>query len=223
MPRLGAVLFDLDGTLLDSAPDIRQAINLTLAEDGRRPLSLEEVKEFIGDGAMELCRKALLRTGGVLADDLYPYVQRFIGHYRSVRPDPAQVFEGARELLETLKAKDVKLGVCTNKADSSTHKILEQLDLVRYFGFIAGGDTFEVHKPHPGHVLGVLNALDVLPDEALFIGDGPNDVLACQRAGVKCVVITHGYSDDFGSLGADKLIPNFASFLSVAKEMGFEI
>lgn len=222
MPRLEAVLFDLDGTLLDSAPDLAQAINKMLEEDGRPSLKLEQIKPMLGDGSMELCRRALLATGGVMADDLYPYVQKFIGYYRKLPPDPQQVFPAVRETLTELNKAGIKLGVCTNKAESSTISILDQLGLSRYFGFIAGGDTFEVHKPNPGHVTGVLAALEAGISGAAFVGDGPNDVVACKRAGLPCIVVTHGYSEDYDSLESDAQIPGMEALFPALRDLGFE-
>lgn len=221
MPRLEALLFDLDGTLLDSAPDIAQALNRMLTDDGRQTLSLDQVKGMIGDGVMELCRKALVATGGLATDDIYPYVQKHIAHYRSLPPDPRQVFPGVREALNELAKAGVKLGVCTNKSEGSTVAILTQLDLIRYFGFIAGGDTFQVHKPNPGHVTGVLEALAVGTAGAAFIGDGPNDVIASRRAGIPCIVVTHGYGQDYDALEADAMIPDISGMIPKLREMGF--
>lgn len=224
MSLLKAVLFDLDGTLLDSAPDIRQALNQMLTDEGRAPLPLSTVTTMIGDGAMELCHRALEATGGMEGTDVYPYVQKFIAAYRSLPPDPAQIFPGVRETLAALRQANVKLGVCTNKQETSTKKILDALGLSAFFGFIAGGDTFEVHKPHPGHILGALEKLGIAgTDGVVFVGDGPNDVLASQRANVPCVVVTHGYGQDYGSLAANVKIPNLDALLPRLAEMGLEV
>ncbi len=223
MPRLQTVLFDLDGTLLDSAPDICQAVNQMLKEDGRPLLTTPDIAAMLGDGAMELCRKALLKTGGVMADDLYPYVQRFIAHYRSLPPDPAQVFPHVRETLDFLRGKDVKLAVCTNKNESASVHILEALDLMSSFDFIAGGDTFEVHKPTPGQMTGIFDAWGVTGEGALFVGDGPRDTEASKRAGIPCIIVTHGYGVDYDDLECAAKIPSIDGFLPAARKLGFEI
>lgn len=221
MPRLEAVLFDLDGTLIDSAPALWRALNLMLAEEGRAEIELDKVRDWAGEGLMEMCRRALLATGGATADDLYPHVQKLIAHYRAGKPTPDQIFPGTRETLEALGRKGIKLGVCTNMQESATLHLLEDLDLLRYFGFVAGGNTFEVHKPHPGHVLGVLNALEVLPENAAFVGDGPNDVLACHKAGVPVILIAHGKKEDFTSMGADVVIGDYAQLEEALAKLGF--
>jgi len=223
MQKLDAILFDLDGTLLDSAPDLRQGINLLLAEEGRSQLSLEQVKSFIGNGAMELCRLAFAATGGEPAGDLFPYVQRYIKHTRKVAPDPQQIFPHVRETLEDLKKAGLKLGICTNKNEAPTTELLDRLGLIQYFAYIAGGDTFTVHKPHPGHILGVLEALQADPARTVFVGDGPNDVIACAKANLPCIVVTHGYSQDYDSMGASKLINGFDELVPAVREMGFQV
>ncbi len=221
MQRLEAVLFDCDGTLLDSAPDIGQALNLMLEDCDRPPLPLAQIKGYLGDGMMELCSRALMATGGLPQDDVYPFVQKFITHYRKVPADPSQIYAGGREALESLSQAGVKLAVCTNKQEAATRRIFDQLDLTRYFAAIAGGDTYLVHKPHPDHVLNLLKAMDVSPQGTLFVGDGMNDVMASRQAGVKCVIITHGYSDDWEALGADALIGGFDGLSAAIEKLGY--
>ncbi len=224
MTRLRAVLFDLDGTLLDSAPDIRQAVNKMLAEVGREPLSLAEVKSMLGDGVMETCRKALEATGGVKeGEDIYPYVQKFIAHYRSLPPSEEQVFPHVRETLTELKGAGVKLAVCTNKQEEATKRILAALGLDTFFDFIAGGDTFTVHKPNPGHILETLKKMDVAGTSGVvFVGDGPNDTVASARAGIPCFVVMHGYNEDYDALKADVKIGDISEIIPRLSLMGLE-
>lgn len=223
MPRLQNVFFDLDGTLLDSAPDITQAVNRMLAEEGRPALTKQDVIGMIGDGSMALCRRALDKTGGVPEGEIFPYVQRFIEYYRSLPPDPAQIYPKAREVLETLRDAGVKLAVCTNKSEASTLAILRALDLLRYFDFVAGGDTFPVHKPNPEHVTGIFKALGTGPEGTLFIGDGPNDSLVSQKAGIPCFIVTHGYGVDYSQLKADKFLSGLDELLPAIKDYGFTL
>jgi phosphoglycolate phosphatase len=224
MPKLSGLIFDLDGTLIDSAPDLRQALNAMLAEYGRRALSLDEVKQFVGDGMMPLIQRAFHATGGVPQDfNSYAGFQVFIGHYRDLKPDPSQIYPGAREALEFYFGKGIKLGMCTNKQGAATVQLLDQLDLAKYFSFVAGGDTFPEHKPHPGHVKGVLRELGIAPPECAMIGDSMNDARSARGAGVKSIVVTHGYRGDFQSLGADALIGRFEELPAALKALGFTI
>jgi len=225
MPQLQGLIFDLDGTLLDSAPDLRQAINLMLAEHGRRALTLDEVKEMIGEGAMMLVQRALSKTGPLPPDtDIYPYVKQFIEHYHHVGADPSQIYPHAEEVLKDCHAKGVKLGICTNKQQASSHKVLDELGLRKYFEFIAGGDTFLVHKPNPEHLLGVITALDVPKESCVFVGDGLNDIRAAHGAKVPCIVVTHGYGLPPEELeNADAAIAGFEELPNALKSLGFTL
>jgi len=223
MEKLEAILFDLEGTLLDSTYDIRQGVNLMLKDQDRPPLSLEQVKSFIGEGMMELCRRSLEATGGVPTDDLYPFVQKLITHYRAVRPDPQQIYPHVRDFLEQFKKLNIKMGICTNKNEAATLAILEELDLLRYFGFVAGGDTYTVHKPHPGHLQGVLDALGTTAKQSVFVGDGPNDVAASVRADMNCIIVTHGSKTELDDMDFPTVITEFDELLEAVKGLGYEI
>lgn len=222
MPQLQGLIFDLDGTLVDSAPDLRQAMNATLKGSGRRELTLEEVKSMAGDGMIALVTRAFEATGKVPLDfDSYTAARVFIDHYRNLKPDPAQIYPHARDTIERYHGAGVKLGICTNKQEAATVRLMQELDLARYFGFIAGGDTFPAHKPNPDHVKGVLKALAVKAEECVMIGDGPNDVAAAHGAGLPCIIVTHGYSADYGALSADQLIGGFKELDTALGALGF--
>jgi phosphoglycolate phosphatase len=223
MPRLQGLIFDCDGTLLDSAPVIAQALNKMLQQQGRRLLSLEEVKPMIGEGAMALVERGFLATGGPPGSDLFPFVQQYISAYRNITSDPAQIFPHVLDVLERYSKAGVKLGICTNKQELLTHRVLEELNLQGFFGFVAGGDTFPVHKPHPDHVYGVIKALDVPREGCVFVGDGPADVRAAHGAQIPCIVVTHGYTNDAEDLDADRLINGFDELPAALQEMGFTL
>ncbi len=223
MPRLQGLIFDLDGTLVDSAPIIRQAMNKVLHEEGRRALTLDEVKSVVGDGLMEALQRAFKMTGGALPDEFFPYVQKYISCYRNTKADPAQIYPHALTTLERYAKAGVKLGVCTNKSEGSTYQVLEELNLKRYFTFIAGGDTFTVHKPNPDHVYGVITGLDVPREGCVFIGDGRNDILAARGAKIPCIVMTHGYGDEGGNEAADILIGGFDELADALNKLGYSL
>ncbi len=225
MPKLQGLIFDLDGTLIDSAPDLRQALNHLLKNHGRRELTINEVKKMTGDGLLAMMERAFLATDGGQRTkiDSFALYQQFIGHYRGIKPDPAQIYPQARETLELFSTAKVKLGICTNKQEASTRRLLEQLELHSYFSFIAGGDTFPVHKPHPDHIRGVIENLGIEAGRCVMVGDGSNDVIAAQGAGIPCIVVAHGYGNGIEGLGADKIISGFDKLPQALNELGFQL
>jgi len=224
MPQLKGLIFDLDGTLVDSAPDLRHALNATLAGFGRRALTPDEVKQAIGDGMMPMLNRAFAATGGEPPHfDSYACFQTFINHYRNLKPDAAQIYPEGHEILKKYHGRGVKIGLCTNKQEAASVRLLEQLDLAHYFAFISGGDTFQFHKPHPDHVRGVMRELGVEKENCVMVGDGPNDVRAAHGAGILCIVVTHGYSSDYSELGADRLIGGLGDLERALGELGFKL
>lgn len=224
MPRLQGLIFDLDGTLLDSAPDLRQALNAMLGQRQRHELTLDEVKRLTGDGLTPMITRAFDKTGGVPPDfDLRASTETFFDYYTSLRPDPAQIYPGGREMLEKFSALGVRLGLCTNKQEAATLRLMEELNLRHHFTFIAGGDTFSFHKPHPAHVKGVVERLEAEASSCVMIGDSSNDVLAAHGAGLKCIAVTHGYGQNMESLGADLLIGGFGELGGALSRLGFQL
>lgn len=192
MQRLDALIFDLEGTLVDSTIDIGNSVNALLAEEGRPPLTPEQERTCIAEGIMETCERALKATGGMAGTDVYPYVKRLVEHIRQDKPSPKQIYDFVPDMLKKYKGMGLKLGICTNKNEEATVKQLEALELLEYFDFIAGGNTFMSHKPNPDHVNGVLEKLDVTAANTLFVGDSMGDLLACEGAKVPCITISHG-------------------------------
>jgi phosphoglycolate phosphatase len=211
---LKAVLCDLDGTLVDSAEDIRAALNELLAAEGRDPVNAAEIKTMIGDGVSKLIERALAARGGDPADapGLTP---RFLALYepnaaRSTRPYP-----GVPETLRALKARGLRIAVVTNKPERATREILASLDLAPLIEVVVGGDTAPERKPHPAPVLLALDRLGVAPVEAVMVGDNHHDVSAARAAGVRAIAVTYGYSHvPHAELGAERLIATFPELLA---------
>ena len=224
MTKLQGLIFDLDGTLVDSAPDLRNALNKVLAAHGRRSVTLDEMKSYTGDGMLPQLQRAFAATGEALGlDESYKIFQDYVIHYRQQKADMAQIYPQAVETLQHYKKAGVRLGICTNKQGASTAKLLDELDLAQYFTFVAGGDTFMVHKPNPGHVQGVIDALKVPAEGCIMVGDSSNDVLAAKGAGIPCLVVTHGYGVGLDQLGADGLIGNFGELETALQRLGFSL
>ena len=209
--RLSALVFDLDGTLIDSAPDIAAALNALLAELDLPPQPVSAVKQMIGDGIQVLVERAVAANGTVVDFD-EDLVGRFRGHYDARLTEETLPFPGVAETLERLHAAGWRMAVCTNKLAAPSLRILEALGLDGFFGALAGGDSYATKKPAAEPLLGVLESLGAAPSEALMIGDSPADVKAARNAGLPVVAVSYGYRKvSAEALGADILIDDFAA------------
>lgn len=217
-----AVVFDLDGTLVDSALDMTNALNFALERRGLPPFSVEKVKEMIGGGVPKLAERAL-RAHGVSRIGLIPLVADFARHYRQNLTTHTTVFEGAYDMLEALLADSKKLGLCTNKRHDLTVKMLKQLDLCKYFSCVVGERFGRARKPDPAPLRSVLNALNVLPQNAVMVGDSSADVGCAKAAGVASIVVSFGYSQiPTHALGGDAVCSHLANMRGCFDEIAFK-
>lgn len=209
LERFPILIFDFDGTLIDSAPDIAEGLNRLLAAQGRPTLSLDAVKGMIGDGAARLVEQAFAATGPVLAPDaLAPMTARYLDLYGALPADPACVYPGVVATLDALKAAGHRLGLCTNKPAGISHDLLGALGLAGFFDAVAGGDTTRHRKPHPDPLVWVQERLG--GGGAVMVGDNANDVAAARGAGVPVVAVAYGYPRmPVAALGADAVIDRF--------------
>ncbi|WP_262028088.1 phosphoglycolate phosphatase [Microvirga sp. Mcv34] len=215
MSPLKAIIFDLDGTLVDSARDLMDAVNILLAHEGLRPIDLVEVKSMIGDGAAKLVERAVSATGGDLSR-LPTLVAHFLQIYEGKASHHTEAYPGVADTLAGLRSLGLPLAVVTNKPYGATIAILEALDLRAFFDAVVGGDTLPERKPHPAPILAALNQLGVAPEAALMVGDNYHDVQAARSAGVRAFAVTYGYSHKpHAELGADRLIDAMPDLLSI--------
>ena len=217
-----AVIFDLDGTLVDSAADIGASLNWLLSGIGRRAVVRAEVVTWVGDGVAKLVERGLEATGGVpAADELAALVARFTDHYEAHSAELTRPFSGVVAALEKLAAAGCRLGVCTNKPEGATWEILETLGLGHFFQAVAGGDTVPgVRKPQPEHVLHVVQELGVPPAAAVMVGDSPNDINAAKAANLRAVAVSFGYTRvPPAELGADALIDHFDELVAALEKL----
>jgi 2-phosphoglycolate phosphatase len=188
--QLKAVLFDLDGTLIDSKRDIAASANATRQHYGFTPLPEDVVGTFVGYGIMALLAKAIETEDEARLKDAH---QIFKAHYRIHCVDFTRPFPGAFELLELLKGRRVKMGVISNKPQEFTDLILKKLDLSDYFDLAFGPEATVNKKPHPEPLLTAMERLGAKPSEGVMIGDSPVDIEAARAAKMLVGVITHGY------------------------------
>ncbi|WP_236208199.1 phosphoglycolate phosphatase [Pseudomonas tohonis] len=194
LPRL--VMFDLDGTLVDSVPDLAAAIDHMLVTLGRPAAGIERVREWVGNGARVLVRRALaggLDHGAVHDEDAEKALEIFMEAYADSH-SLTVVYPGVAETLRWLKKKGVELALITNKPERFVAPLLDEMKLGRYFPLIIAGDTLPQQKPDPAALLHVMHMTGTSRSESLFIGDSRNDVLAAKAAGVQCVALSYGYN-----------------------------
>ena len=206
-----AIVFDLDGTLIDSVPDVRAALNRILAEDDRRPLSLDEIKSMIGHGATAIVVKALKATGPAgTAEYVADVLGRYLDTYSQRPTEHTVVYPGVVETLEHFKAGGVAMGICTNKPRAVTLPVLEALGLDRYFSAVTCGDSVAHPKPDGRHVLETLEMMNADPAAAALVGDSETDIEAALDAGIPSLAVAWGYClVPLESLGADAVIESF--------------
>jgi len=206
-----AVIFDLDGTLVDTAPDLMRATNHVLVGLGRRAISMDEVRSFVGHGARALLTRGLTATGGLPENyDVEPDYQRFVTFYASNIADGSVPFPGVVRLLERLKSEGFGLGVCTNKLEGLSVQLLDALDLSRHFGSVVGPDTLGVAKPDPRPFREAVSRLGLVAPRAIMVGDSETDVLTARNAGVPVVGVPFGYTPQpVAEFGPDRMIAHF--------------
>jgi len=186
------VVFDLDGTLIDSAPDMHSAVNLMLADLGCSPLSLPEIRTMVGDGASALIARALAARQCVTADPGKALAQ-FLEHYEANPTALTRTFPGVPETLERLQAFGLTLAICTNKPSRLTHMILDRLGISRFFVKIIAGDTLPFRKPDPRALIEILSVFGTPAAAAIMVGDSEVDAATAHAANVPLILMTYGY------------------------------
>ena len=206
--RFKTIVFDLDGTLADTAPDLTAALNHALREMGRPPVPAEDVRHMVGHGAKALLRKGLAATGEVseaLVEQGFPI---FLAHYEAHIADLTRPFPGVEQALDALAAEGVKLAICTNKLESLSHRFIAAIGWEGRFAAIVGGDTLAVRKPDPAPLLEAIARAGGGP--AAFVGDSITDTDTARAAAIPCVALSFGFADrPAGELGADRVIDHW--------------
>lgn len=186
------VVFDLDGTLIDSAPDMHLAVNRMLAGLDRGPLSLGEIRTMVGDGASALIARALAARQCVTADPDKALAE-FLEYYEADPTAVTQTFPGVPETLERLQATGLTLAVCTNKPTRLTQMIIERLGIKQYFSRVLAGDSMPYRKPDPRALMEVMSGFDTPAAATIMVGDSEVDAATAHAANVPFVLMTYGY------------------------------
>lgn len=208
-----AILFDLDGTLVDTAEDLCGALNRALKSVGRPPVTVQQVRGMIGGGLPNLVMKGLEATGGPIPQVQYDeIVKNARTDYEEHVADKSKPYPGVLEALRGLSQRGTKMGVCTNKPAAASKKLLAALGLDKYLAVVVGGDSLPVKKPHPQMAREVLKKLgNFAPEAAVLVGDSETDVKLARAAGLPVILVEGGYTEiPVKDLGADMVIRGFS-------------
>jgi len=211
-PLAGAVVaFDLDGTLVDTAPDLVGTLNVLLAAEGLPALPIEGARPFIGRGARWLIERGFQAAGADLdAARTEVMFHRFIAHYEAHIADESRPFPGCVAALDALKAQGAKLCVCTNKLTGLSTRLLDALDLTRRFEAVIGADSVPAIKPDPRHLQAAVGAVGGDMGRAILVGDAATDAGAARAAGAGLILVSFGYTETpAAELDPDVLIDHF--------------
>jgi len=205
-------IFDLDGTLVDTAPDFKNSLNYMLNEINEETIELNEIRNLVGYGARELIRRTAL-SKGIQHDNkkINDMLKIFLLHYSHNIDDDSVLFDNVEKVLLFLKEKNIKLAICTNKMEKLSNLLLEKLGVLHLFDFLAGGDSYEKSKPDPFPLLQICEKLDVSTSESIMVGDSITDLKSGHSAGMPVVLMEYGYTENTEIYNeADLVINNFS-------------
>ncbi len=217
------LLFDLDGTLVDSAPDLALAINRMLSDLNKAEFDEDTIRSWVGNGAKVLTERALSGSAEIdeTLDNAYAEnaLIKFLAHYKACVCVNSVLYDGVRDGLISLKQAGYRLAIITNKPEQFIQPILDGLEIGDMFEVLIGGDTFSVRKPHPEPLFGAMNKLAVTVEQCVMIGDSKNDILAAQAADMASVGLTYGYNygEDISQYQPNWCFDNFGQFVAVFK------
>jgi phosphoglycolate phosphatase len=206
---MATIIFDLDGTLVDTAPDLIASLNAILRREGLPTVPYAEARALIGHGGRHMLERGLAAVGRPVAD-IDRMFDDFLAYYSEHVADHSRPFPGVEAALDTLAGHGCTFAVCTNKLEWLSVRLLKSLGLAERFAAICGQDTFKVQKPHPGALLGTLRRAGGSRDRAVMVGDSQTDIATARAARMPVVAVDFGYTDvPVKELGPDKIISHY--------------
>jgi len=216
MASFPLMVLDLDGTLVDTLPDLTAALNRMLADRSLAPLSQAEVKPMIGDGTKKLVERALAARGAAADADTD---ERYVADYTAHVAVESRPFPGVNAALARLQESGWKFAICTNKSTAATAALLEALDLARWFAACGCGDSFAAKKPDPAHLGGTIERAGGTRDHTMMVGDHRNDIAAGRALGLPTVFAAWGYGDPRMAEGASTIAERFAALAALGPKL----
>lgn len=216
MDDIPTLVLDLDGTLVDSLPDIRAALNRLMTGRGYAPFSVAEVAGLVGNGSRRLVDCAFAARGAA-ADPAA--IAGFLEDYAAHPAVASRPYPGVRDTLARLRQAGWRFAVCTNKSGRSAQALLAALDLAPFFAAVGAGDSFPTHKPDPAHLVATLAAAGGCCARAVMVGDHANDIAAARGAGVPAIFARWGYGDRTMAEGAAAIADHFAELAELAPRL----
>ena len=217
-----AILFDLDGTLIDSVPDIAAAVNQLLATEGVLPLAVDAIRLMIGNGVRKLVEKAFdARDIALEGDALRAMTDRMMGIYGGHLTGATQLMPGARELVTACAGAGVMIGIVTNKPEGFTRTIVDHFGLTSSVRVIVGGDSGTARKPAPDMLLHALEQMKVAPHRSVMVGDSPADIDAARAVPMASIAVRGGYTSmPVEQLGADLVVDGLSEVPQATERLG---
>lgn len=216
----GTIVFDLDGTLADSARDLIKTLNVILESQNVAPVPIEKARDLLGAGAKPLIERGFALYGKVLPEPLLDSLYRdFLDHYHAHLADETVLFPGVLPALDALADAGWRMAICTNKLESHSVTLLDALGVSKRFAAICGKDTFPVFKPDPGHLTQTIARAGGLAHRAIMVGDSRTDIDTAKAAGIPVIAVSFGYTNvPVSELGPDRVIDHFDDLVAAVAD-----
>ena len=218
--RLDGVIFDLDGTLIDSIPDVLKAVNRLLIEEERCAITSKQIRTLVGKGAQFMLEGAFKITGSSIPkNEVLEYVRRYLCFYEGFPANDTIIYSCVRDILDELHSNKIKMGICSNKPDRMVEIVLAELDLLKYFVARIGGDNFPYPKPDGRHILHAQSLMGV-GKRIVYVGDSMIDKMAASDASIPVVLVNYGYEDgEMKNSYDEKVISSFCELPKALLEL----